>query len=252
MTSFLTIAVSSLAAAVSLAFASDMARAGGDLAAKYLPLQVAGTAFTGNRTPVELGQPLDPGQSVALNPGAEVVLLGTGGRVILEGGPHGGTVQVPAKSGIIPHPYLNALMDFVKTALVFSERGPLELGDAPVELLRIDRPGNKCVIEGIPPKIGAAQSTGGEASILDLTTGDAADIRFDGASADWPKTLELSEAHEYSAAVNGTAHIVNWRIAIIPNFGEQARLVQALAAHSCSDQLLAMALQAPLQSVVRP
>jgi hypothetical protein len=251
MTSSLTIAVSSLAAAVSLAFASDVARAGGDLAAKYLPLQVAGTAFTGNRTPVELGQPLDPGQSVALNPGAEVVLLGTGGRVILEGGPDGGTVLVPAKSGVMAYPYLNVLMDFVKTALVFSERGPLESGDAPVELLRIDRPGNKCVIEGVPPKIGAAQSTG-EASILDLTTGDAADIRFDGAYADWPKTLELSEAHKYSAAVNGTAHIVNWRIAVVPNFGEQVRLVQAFAAHDCSDQLLAMALQAPLQGIVRP
>jgi hypothetical protein len=252
MTSSLTIAVSSLAAAVSLSFASEVASAGGDLAAKYVTLQVAGSAFTENRTPIEQGQPLDPGQSVALNPSAEVVLLGTGGRVILEGGLQGGTVQVPASSSVAPHPYLDVLMDFVKTALAYSARGPLESGDAPVELLRIDRPGNKCVIEGVSPKVGAAHASGHDASILDLTTGGAAHVRFDGAYADWPKTLELNEGHEYSAAVNGTAHIVNWRIAVIPNFGEQVRLVQAFAAHNCSDQLLAMALQAPIQSVVRP
>jgi hypothetical protein len=252
MTSCLTIAVSSLAAAVLLSFASGVASAGGDLAAKYVTLQVAGSAFTENRTPIEQGQPLDPGQSVALNPSAEVVLLGTGGRVILEGGLQGGTVQVPARSAVAPHPYLDALMDFVKTALAYSARGPLESGDAPIELLRIDRPGNKCVIEGVSPKVGAAQSSGREASILDLTTGDAADVRFDDGYADWPKTLELSEAHEYSAAVNGTAHIVTWRIAVIPNFGDQARLVQAFAAHDCSDQLVAMALRAPLQGVVSP
>jgi hypothetical protein len=213
----------------------------------FVVFSVQGNVRADGRS-LSTGMLLDAKSNLVVSSTSEATLFGRVGKVVVEAGFKGTLTQAEQDAfmasttpGITP-----SIWRLLLSVLTFnSERGPPSTMSNNGWAFALDTPGNKCVLRGTVPLIAVEPAfEGRSASILDVASGNVANLTLNSPTTEWPSSLLVDPRAEYRATVTGLDKVVSIHLVEIEGGLDLTdTTLRQLAVANCVNQLLEFAAQ---------